>query len=1113
MFLPPVPTALKDRAVAIWEEPLIIDTYMPGQPSRYPHYLDRRVYQGSSGRVYPLPFIDSIESTKAPRAWRAIHLENAYVRLVILPELGGRVYCGIDKTRDYAFFYLNHVIKPALVGLAGPWISGGVEFNWPQHHRPATHLPTAARAVDEPDGAVTAWCWDHDPFNRLLGVHGIRLRPDSALIECRVRLANRTEDVATFLWWANVAAPVGDSYQSFFPPDVTQVVDHARRAVTSFPAADGLYYGIDYPARVTPERPDADRLDWYRNIPVPTSYMCADSRGDFFGGYDHRVGAGFVHYADHRIAPGKKQWTWGNAPFGWAWDRNLTDADGPYVELMAGVFTDNQPDFSFLAPGEVKRFSQYWYPFQDIGPVQAASTEAAVRLADGELGVAVTRPRRGLSLSLADASGRQLWAATHDAVPGRPLTVRLPEVAGGGLLTVRDGAETLIEWRPEPPAPRRTAGAVEPPPPERILNHEQLYLTGLHLAQYRHATRAPEPYWREAARRDPGDARSHTALAAAAHKAGDAVGAEAFARAAVARLTSHNANPYDGEAHYRLGLALAAQDRSEEAREALAKAAWCEPWKTPALAALTRLELRAGRAEAALELASELAARAPLDANAQALKLVAGAAPSAAPSAEPGTAPSAAPSVAGSAEPSAAPGAVPAAAPGAAPSVAGSGARAGDDPAAFDWWLADLTAPLTSDQLRDAPIAMDLAHEYAAVGRPAEALRLANLALEIEVAWPVAGLPRIAPLAHYLAAEALDALGRAGEATAQREAAQTASDNWCFPGPLADYRLLERQRERDPGDGRAAKLAGHWLYAHGRRAAAMAAWRAADAAGAGDPVVWRCLGVGAFNEERDPHLAWAYYLRAVKAAPGDAELLSESDQLAARLGLTAAERLARLAARPEQVAARDDLSAAQADLLTAVGRPQEAAELLVKRDFHPWEGGEGVVLGVWERTQLALARAATAEARHGDALGHIEAALDAPANLGEARHTLAGAADLHLARGDALAALGRREEAEAAWEAAAAQRSDFQDMTTWGYSEKSYDAALALRRLGRAGEAAELLAGMERFADELGSGPAGIDYFATSLPTMLLFHDDLEAMRDQRAAKLRQLARAGRERA
>ncbi|MCZ2261881.1 DUF5107 domain-containing protein, partial [Isoptericola sp. QY 916] len=404
IVLPAVPDSLADRPVRGWREPVSIDTYDIGEPDRYPAYLDQRVYQGSSGAVYPMPFVDRVEQQKAPREWDAVHLENAFVRLMVLPELGGRIHVGLDRTRGYDFFYRNDVIKPALVGLLGPWLSGGVELNWPQHHRPATFLPTESWIEEEPDGAVTVWCSDHDPFARMQGMHGVRLRPDSALVELRVRLVNRTDDVQTFLWWANVAAAVHDDYQAFFPTDVTVVADHAKRAVTTFPAASDRYYGVDYPARRTPERPDGDRLDRYRNIPVPTSYMCLGSQDDFFGGYDHAAGAGFVHWADHRVSPGKKMWTWGNAPFGWAWDRHLTDTGGPYVELMAGVFTDNQPDFAFLRPGETTAFSQYWYPIQDVGPVHQATREAAVRLdVEGtavRVGVAATSPRPGARVVL-----------------------------------------------------------------------------------------------------------------------------------------------------------------------------------------------------------------------------------------------------------------------------------------------------------------------------------------------------------------------------------------------------------------------------------------------------------------------------------------------------------------------------------------------------------------------------------------------------------------------------------------------------------------------------------------------------------------------------------------
>ena len=382
--LPAVPAHLVGQAVAAWRQPVTIDTYLPDPADRYPAFLENRVYQGSSGSVYPLPFHERISPTKAPHAWDAIHLENPWIRLMILPELGGRIHVGMDTTNGYDFFYRNNVIKPALVGLAGPWISGGVELNWPQHHRPATFLPVEATIEHEADGAVTVWCSDHDPFARMKGMHGIRLRPDSSVIELRARLFNRTDEVQTFLWWANVAAAVNDDYQSFFPTDVHAVADHAKRAVTAFPAADRPYYGIDYPARKDAAHPDgapdADRIDWYRNIPVPTSYMALGTQDDFFGGYDHGRRAGFVHWADHQVAPGKKQWTWGTGAFGKAWDANLTDTDGPYVELMAGVFTDNQPDFTFLAPGETKTFSQYWYPIQETGPVHQANLEAAVRL-------------------------------------------------------------------------------------------------------------------------------------------------------------------------------------------------------------------------------------------------------------------------------------------------------------------------------------------------------------------------------------------------------------------------------------------------------------------------------------------------------------------------------------------------------------------------------------------------------------------------------------------------------------------------------------------------------------------------------------------------------------
>src|SRR6201997_1291215 len=388
----PAAPATESGSVKVWQEPVVLKTYLPAEPDPNPLFLEKRVYQGSSGKVYPLPVIDRVDTEPQLREWKAVHIENEFIRLMILPEIGGRIHVGLDKLNGYDFFYRQNVIKPALVGLAGPWISGGVEFNWPQHHRPATFMPVEVTIERDEDGSVTAWCSDHDPISRMKGMHGVCLRPRCAYVELKVRLYNRTWDTQTFLWWANVATRVHEHYQSFFAPDVRYVADHAKRAVTEFPYSLGVYYGIPYGERmlrgVPPEAcsfvPDGsyppNDLRWYSNIPVPTSYMITNSREDFFGGYDHAARADVVHVANHHIAPGKKQWTWGNHHFGYAWDHSLTDNDGPYIELMAGVYTDNQPDFSFLAPGETKTFSQFWYPIREIGVPDIANLNAALRV-------------------------------------------------------------------------------------------------------------------------------------------------------------------------------------------------------------------------------------------------------------------------------------------------------------------------------------------------------------------------------------------------------------------------------------------------------------------------------------------------------------------------------------------------------------------------------------------------------------------------------------------------------------------------------------------------------------------------------------------------------------
>ena len=268
----PLPDAPADLAgpVKAWSEPVAIPTYLPDAPDPNPRFLENRVYQGSSGCVYPLPFIDRIATEPCGRAWQAVHLENEFVRFMVLPEIGGRIHIGFDKTNGYDFFYRQNVIKPALVGLAGPWISGGVEFNWPQHHRPAhLHAGRLVRSKSTPTARAPSGSATTTRMNRLKGMHGLCLHPGNVV--------SRTEGAALQPHALRPDLPVvgqrrrarrTTEYQSFFPPDVHYVADHARRAISTYPLCEGTYYGIDYGARkprrqrpeLVQEHPRADEL-------------------------------------------------------------------------------------------------------------------------------------------------------------------------------------------------------------------------------------------------------------------------------------------------------------------------------------------------------------------------------------------------------------------------------------------------------------------------------------------------------------------------------------------------------------------------------------------------------------------------------------------------------------------------------------------------------------------------------------------------------------------------------------------------------------------------------------------------------------------------------------
>ena len=1066
--LPDSPQARAQGEVSVWSEPLTIDTYLPEAPSAYPAFLENRVYQGSSGRVFPLPFHERISPSKQPHTWQAIHMENDWLRLVILPELGGRIHIAYDKVAQYDIFYRNNVIKPALVGLAGPWISGGVEFNWPQHHRPATFLPTDISIEHESNGSVTVWCSDHDPFARMKGMHGIRLTPTSSRIEARVRLYNRAETRQTFLWWANVAAAVNDDYQSFFPTDVDFVADHAKRAVASFPRPTTPYYGVNYAARADANHPDADRLDWYRNIPVPTSYMVTSTDDEFFGGYDHGRKAGFVHWADRAVSPGKKQWTWGNAPFGWAWDSNLTDSDGPYVELMAGVYTDNQPDFAYLEPGETKTFSQYWYPISSIGPAQQATREVAGRMEiiDGELhiGLVASELLPKVRLRVTGAAGEVLVDKVADLSPDLPLTLSVPwhGTSGGNARLTLSGSssEQLFVMSTDGREPRiEPLHAQEPAAPQAIESIDELVYIATYLEQYRHATRSSEPYWQEVLARDPQESRATAALGALAYGRADYGSAANLLRQSVARRTQWTPTPSDGYAHYLLGLTLIRTGECKAAIDLFARASWDAAYTTSANLALARQYSKSGNTERAIATLLDVLAH---DRNhLQAADLLA-----------------------------------------LLFAKSGKVEEAREilertlsiDP--LDQWALHQTGAVTT---RDATIMLDVALEYAAAGFLDESLNALDTAAQLVPTLAV-GQTNVGPLIQFHRAAILLDLASEDVAVSAITAAHALDSQFAFPSRLDDIDALVKVLEFRPGDALALALIGHWMYDKNRYDSAISHWRMSIHSGAAVPVavvVHRNLAIAAYNVQHDPERAASHYREALRLKPDDPKLWSEFDQLCERRGIPAIERLSDFEKRIDVIGQRDDLIVTFAHLLVETGRAAEAIDLLTSRRFQPWEGGEGRVLGAWDRALLALSRTALDQGDSHAAVRLMESALNPPLSLGEGRHTLANIAEIQLMAGDANEASGDRDRAVQHWQQAAASTGGFTDMAPTHFSTQTIFAVIALRRLGHDNEADALAQALSEWADWFSTQPAAIDFFATSLPSMLLFVDDPAIERDR----------------
>lgn len=1045
-----------EAGVKAWEETISIPTYPAGHPDANPMFLEKRVYQGSSGAVYPYHMIHHVADEAESRRYTALFIENQFLKIMILPELGGRVQMALDKTNDYHFVYYNRVIKPALVGLAGPWISGGIEFNWPQHHRPSTFASTEFDISHDNDGSATVWVSEWEKMFRTRSAVGLRLYPDRSVLEINGRIYNPTPFPQTFLWWANPAVSVNDDYQAVFPPDVTFVFDHGKRDVSRFPIATGEYYKIDYSRGVD--------ISWYKNVPVPTSYMAYHSDYDFVGGYDHGTQSGTLHVADHHISPGKKMWTWGTADFGKAWERNLTDADGPYVELMTGVYTDNQPDFSWLQPGEEKRFTQYFFPFKDAMPVKAASERVVLGVdMNADTATTVVKVFATEMLTVTIQIERDGIAEAHrqfSLAPGKSdsWTVRELKHPEDCAFIVFDSTETEILRYPTVTArtrPRAKA-AEAAPPPDSIASTEELFLWGRHIEQYRHATFSPEPYYHEVLKRDTRHSDANNALGLRMLKRGDFTQAEEHFRTATNRLLERNANPYNGESLFNLGLVLWHRGRLTEAYDWFAKSGWNMPLRAESSYFLARIETARGRLSHALQHLELALSNNPAHFRAAHLKSVI------------------LRTLGRRSE--------------AAESNNANGARFPINHLAhvermLQSWPGDWPSYLSEKP----HLLCEILFAYGHSGFCEDAVKLVNRYVE-ETA-------NSDPLPLYVKAHYQHELGDIAGATKTIARAEKHAGGTSFPNQLELVTVLQSARNTSGQAPMAAYELGNYYFATGAHASAHEQWEYAASEIPSFAAVHRNLALSHYNKRGEIDHAYRELELASSLAPKDAQILLELNVLLQRLGQEPSERLQILETRLDTVFTRDDLTISYIELLNVLGRSDRAHEILYSHQFHPWEGGEGKVTEQYKRALIQLAQTDLNEGRINEAVTHLEAAKSYPQNLGEGKLPTAEADnEIDFWLSWAYSFCGG-DNLRADYLRAAAHGDEYPEMSFY-YNDRPADAlfyqALAWRLLGEETNARRVLYRLLDYGETHLNDAIKIDYFAVSLPDFLVFEENLD---------------------
>ena len=1067
--------------VRLEDKPLVLPTYEIAPPDANPIFFTGRTYQGARGEIYPYPFYDVLTDTKVERPYRALSLENEYLDIIVLPEIGGRILQGRDKSNGYDFFYRQTGVKPALIGMLGAWLSGGVEWNIPHHHRASSYMEIGSAKTERPDGGRTIWVGETEFRSRMKWSVALTVYPGRSYLEAKVRVTNRSPVIESMLYWANVSVHCNDDYQVIFPPATQFGTGHSKTEFTRWPIDDK---GID--------------LSFWKNHPNPRSIFAWNFEDDFLAGYDHGREAGTVHVANHHQVAGKKFFLWGTGGEGQMWDKMLSDADGPYLELMVGAYSDNQPDYSWIYPGTTREFTQYWYPIRGMRSVKNATKDAAVqfeRISPEKAFIAfcstalypdakitVTRGTQTVYEKRATLDPKSFFAeeiGLPSEARDEELTVTLTDADGKTLVAYRPVVRDEKKALPEPVAPT--------PKPEKIETNEELYLAGLRIEQFHNARLDCMDYYREALKRDPFDARVNTAVGIRRLRDGRFDEAREHFSHAIARLSKGYTVLREGEPHYYLGTVERLTGHWKEAKDQFWKVAWTVDYQAASYFALAQIASLEQDYAAALDRIQDALGESQSDADSDAkpapcacsrnakylwakaviLRKLGGA------KAEEGRR---------LAEEIFASDPLDRTAEAEVSFAHGKGAEFLDR--SDDNWGDDFIRRQTL---------IETAVDYGDLGAYDEAFQLLTEALDL-------GGPYASPLVAYWAGHyRLRMGGNREEARAEAksffEKADLFDAAYNFPFRLEELAIFPEVLEIYPESHTAPPLYGELLYYLERPEEAVAVWERGTQSAPNDARLWRNLGF-AYAQSGLGEKAIDAYDRAIAADPSDPRHFFERDELYEKAGRPASERLAALTDHLDVIMKHDDAVTRLVALYNQTGAFKKALEILDTRHFHVWEGGREAhryYADAHILNGLELFR----NQDFGGAIAEFKKADDYPARLEKGRPSGGGSIPMiYYFIGRVCAEQGKRSEAQSAFEFAAAPNNGRNAQS----GTLKLFRALALSELGQTEEATRLFDALRK---EVADGLAA-DADAAPIDEFSKFGE--EGTRLEKRANLRYLA-------